>query len=869
MKALPILLILLIINSLLGQSKPESSSPESTMPTTATLPPSPSPEALLTAQEELKNNRNFQAGIRAIRNQQLGTATQLLLNCSRDKKLSTTAKQIVDITRAETYIRNHQPKQALDIYDSLPANQIPPYWKGVALCLSGKWSQALPLLYSVPAEPAETYWLAQQAIAYAALAQQDNVLLEQIHTQLLNSPIHSVTLRARISLASRYLILNKPEQAIEMLAPFLHASEEDKEAKGLLNLALLVEVKALILQKKWEQAKQLCNQILESKNMMTKTKDSATISLAETFLAEEKSLANADNTKTTSAEDNDNPDETGKGEGILLNFISSNPDSSFITQALQILLAENTFKDNALAYKKLVAWSKEKHNKRAPLALYTLALTQKSQGKIEEARGTIDNMLARYASHPATQSMILQGCNWLIKDKRFEEASQLLKKSTQKSAQSLFAAGILSYEQGNFNTAEAQFSEARLLADEFLEPTAALNAECAALMAEDFAKADQYIQEAKQDPKLHATMSYQAASLAAHYLRPDAEKRLNDFLLAYPNAPEIPLARLDLAEWCLLQNPPNTQKAAVQLSQLKENSLPKNLHLRNIQISLRLHDTMDQKNDSILTLRNAIKSFPENESLQIKLGETLYQNGQFNEALINLRHFIQLFPQSPRCAGALYLAGKAALQTHAVESLSTSIELFEQCSQIESPYQIPARIEIASILIRQGKAKEALKAIEDILPLKLSQNQRNLALTTKADAWAMLVGSDEQALQHARDIMTEILNTPNLSNMWKFQTHSRRAAFANQAGDSDAALMDYESILALDPSSLPTPKRRDWYWYYSAGFAAIHLLELKQEYARALALAEHLSRTTGERAEEAAAHAKRIRLENFIYEDDK
>ena len=63
-------------------------------------------------------------------------------------------------------------------------------------------------------------------------------------------------------------------------------------------------------------------------------------------------------------------------------------------------------------------------------------------------------------------------------------------------------------------------------------------------------------------------------------------------------------------------------------------------------------------------------------------------------------------------------------------------------------------------------------------------------------------------------------------------------------------------------------KRRDWHWFYNAGFASIRLLGQLQAWDGALALAKQLAQPSGPRAREAAAYARRIQLEHCIWHDE-
>lgn len=167
-----------------------------------------------------------------------------------------------------------------------------------------------------------------------------------------------------------------------------------------------------------------------------------------------------------------------------------------------------------------------------------------------------------------------------------------------------------------------------------------------------------------------------------------------------------------------------------------------------------------------------------------------------------------------------------------------------------------------------GKADQCIVALENLLSSPLPRYMRLLALSIQADAWVAKEDTHSDTLRKAINLCTEILDTPNLGLAWKFKALTQRAQFYERMNEQKKALDDYASILAHTPSGSSANKRRDWHWFYNAGFASIRLLGQLQDWDGALALAKKLAQTSGPRAREAAAYARRIQLEHFIWQDE-
>jgi hypothetical protein len=69
----------------------------------------------------------------------------------------------------------------------------------------------------------------------------------------------------------------------------------------------------------------------------------------------------------------------------------------------------------------------------------------------------------------------------------------------------------------------------------------------------------------------------------------------------------------------------------------------------------------------------------------------------------------------------------------------------------------------------------------------------------------------------------------------------------------------------IDDQSRPA-RRREFFWYYKAGFNAARLLEEGAKWQPAAAIYEKLAFAGGDRSEEAKARLNRLRLEHFLWD---
>lgn len=839
----------------------------------------------------------FQDGLNSLKNNlPLIASKQFKRSLEKQNgKLERVQQDIIKGYLAEALVRADSPQEALDLLTLLPQTPENQYWTAIALARQGKLAEALkwlsgieiktpPASDSANGSPAEKNAPLRHVggnyipgLEKAILEAKSNITLELGDDSTFTKSMESLvamkdspdSFRARLWLAESLAKKGQEDKAAEMLQPILQASASSPSSQSSQAIAALHPYAVLVMarieagKKQWDAASRQIESLLASQKLPDRIKELAHVAKAGIEIARNKStqeeIAPAASRQNTS----------GSGEDQLVSFISSHPDSPLVVDALKILINEKTFLTNPEALEKLQSWVKGGHQERSPMAAYALAQTLYEKKDLDGALNITEASLEQTPDNPITHALVLRSLYWLLKDNKIEQAEQFLEKHPQvQSAQALFSAGYIAYKKGEFDKAEQLFDDSIRLGDDRIIPTALYNANLTAMSSGNGSKQTALLASNEATPEIKDRLAFEQARYAARQMAPQALGKLSTFISTHPNSPWLIPARLDLVEVCLNQTPPDTVFAQKELDKLSSLKLDEEQLFRISCLRVLLDEVQQNWPQAIAGCRGILKSFPRHpraDAIFLKLGDLLYRNGDFNETLLVLQGFPEQYPKSEYIPAALFLAGKAAQLCNTDSSLKKALELFRQLSQENGPFAQSAQIEIASLLLRTGQSQEAIELLQEMLEKgRLSRQTRLLALSIEADAWSSLSGSNPNALVKARELCTEMLAMPDLKITWKFKALSQRAQYAEKEGNLNAALSDYAEILQY-MDKITDPNRRDWYWFYSAGFASLHLLEMQQKWDEALALASKLAQTTGPKAREAANIARRIKLEHFIW----
>ena len=832
----------------------------------------------LALHSSLKKNKKFQQALKSLQ-QGLPLETEVLLReCMAHKSLPKEAKEVVRCLLAETLIRVGKIEEGLKLWSELPDSSLKSYWTAVGYMEQAYYTKAMQVVSTI-SEDDTLYDKALQLKARIAYKLKDRQLLVSNLTKLAKSSDAGMARSAKLLLADTLIDIKSFADASEMLEELkqeLQAS--DNLSSTLIPCAALVEGKLAISQHQYDLAISVLSSQSERSASPKLLQDLAKLALAKAEIEKEKANPLQEEAETRAQESVDDDDvkpfevsKVGTGYDRLLTFIGSNPDSPLLLDALDILTASDAFSTNPQALEKLTAWAQTKDNRQAA-AIYTLGSHFLRKNDLTEAQKVCLSGIENQRQSVVVEKLCLNVISALIQKNRLDEAAELMGKYPDSQTNIIFQKAALAYQSKDYNTAASLFSDA---AHHCSEPTAAaaiFNEMLSLLHAGAEEKQISLINKVQGTPQFQENLLFQQAHYAASRMSPRAVELLDSYL-RIASVDEFKVqAQLDRANVALNLNPPDIAKVEELIPVIEKNELNYEHRMQVWRLKIMLAEQHQQWTTAIQHCRSAISADDKkkmSDALNLKLGELLYKNGDFHEAKIILQAFPTKFPESSLKASALFLAGKAAQQTNTATALTDSLAIFKSISTEESSFSLPAKIEEASILLRMGKADECIALLDELLKEKLPRYMRLLALSIQADAWVTKENTQSDTLQKAIALCTEILETPNLGMVWKFKALSQRAQFYERTNELQKALDDYASILAHTPQGVAANKRRDWHWFYHAGFSSIRIFGQLQRWNEAYALANKLAQTSGPRAREAADYVRRIKLEHFVWDEDK
>lgn len=833
----------------------------------------PPPDAVLPQDREaLLKNKKYQQGLKALKSRLPLEASKHFQECLNSKNLPESQKALIRPFLAEALVRAKKTEEGLNAWEQLPDSPMKSYWMAVGLFNKGSFTKALEKLFAIP-ETDPLFLYGCQLKAQLARKLQDRQLLLEALNRLGQAKSPAVSRIAHVLLADVLVNLERCQEAASILEQ-LKTGMKDGAAKDLpmRSYAELVEGKLADKQGNLDQAIKIFSAVMDNRAYPEKIRDLGRLALAKAEIAREKNNPEqAEEETRAQPQEEEAPHTAGTAEERLLAFIGGKSESALLMDAFNILLDEGTFRTNPQALEKLTGWVHARDSFRQPAAMYAMGSLLLAKNDLDGAVKMAEEGLSKYPQSLPVQTLSLNTITVLLDKNRLQDAERLISKYPGSSPALVFQQGALAFRKGDYSLAQNLFREAARRASEKTAANALFNENLAALNANDSAGAAALVREAAGSSRLREHILFEQAHYAAKRMDPQAPELLANFVALAENPALKTQARLDQAEVALNLAPPDLETVQSILPLLKKEQLAPDQTMQLARLNILEAESRQEWPGAIQACRQAIALDAEGKQadmLSLKLGELLYKNGDFHEAQLVLQPFPSKYPGSPLRAAALFLAGKAAQQSNTGNTLKAALNIFKTLGAGDTPFAQPARIEEASVLLRMGEADQCIAVLDNLLSSPLPRYMRLLALSIQADAWVTKEDTNSDTLRKAINLCTEILDTPNLGLAWKFKSLTQRAQFYERMNDQKKALDDYASILAHTPSGSSANKRRDWHWFYNAGFASIRLLGQLQDWNGALALAEKLAQTSGPRAREAAAYARRIQLEHFIWQDE-
>lgn len=826
--------------------------------------------ALSPDEQALFKNKKYQQALKSLSQGLPLEASKIFQECLNSKQIPDTQKAIIRPFFAESLIRAKKTQEGLTEWASLPASPLKSYWTAVGLFNKGSFIKALEELVQIPeTDPLSIY--AAQLKAQLARQLDDQELLVNALNKLSAAENATIAQPSQILLADTLARQHKFQEATETLNSVKTSLLAHQPPSQLLPYAQLAEGRLFLNQNLPDQAITTFTAIIANPSYPEKIRDASRLSLARAEILREKNNPGQAEKENRNHQETDPTHTAGTGDDRLITFIGGKAESSLLMDAFNILLEEGTFKTDPQAQEKLTSWVNTKDSGRQPAAMYAMGCLLLEKNDLTSAVNLAEKGITAYPQSIPVQTLCLNTITALLQNNRTEEGERLIKKYPAHTPGILFQQGALAFRKGDYPLTQQLFHAAAQQGTDKTSSAALFNQNLAALHANDGTDTAAILKEASTSPKLQEQILFEQAHYAAKRANPQAVQLLQRFI-SLSTEPQLKTqAQMDLAEVELNLAPPNVSQVKNIIALLEKEPLTEEQTLQLARLKILLSEHMQEWSDAIQACRQAIASDKEGKHadiLHLKLGELLYKNGDFHEAQLVLQPFPSKYPDSPLESAAFFLAGKAAQQSNTDSSLQAAQHIFQTLGAGKTPFAQSARIEEASVLLRMGKADQCIATLNTLLEQPLPRYMRLLALSIQADAWVTKEDTNSETLKKAISLCTEILSTPKLGLAWKFKALTQRAQFYERLNTPEKALDDYAEILAHTPSGDSANKRRDWHWFYNAGFASIRILEQRQDWSTAFALAKKLAQTSGPRSREAAAYARRIQLEHFIWQDE-
>ncbi len=815
------------------------------------------------ARSGLAQRADYQAALKASRDGMHEVAAVKLARILEEPGLGKKEALALGERVVDAYLRARLPQQALEV---LSKREIPEaaFWKGQAYLVQQKYREAEAELKAYLKSPAR---YAPQA--HAALGQ---AIIGQGRENAGRKELKEVVGTADRSLSERAYVLSNESEAMSGRADIV--LKRIGPDRGSLE-SEFVRACAYLETGEFKQAEITLRRFLDGSGPLPlRLHDAAYVRLAQAYALQGRALI---------------------AEKRLRAFIDMGVDSDYLEQAFALLLTVSTEDDDALL-KSLTAWSTQPSPPgRQALALFHLGQWMAEHGRNETAIEHLESFRTRFPDHPR-QGEALRSLMALYGAARADERVVELWQSRYGSAGPDivdYLMGMVRFARGEHVAAREHFERSASLATDVVQARLALyNAGVSAFMGRDekawrwcLAQLQQPVPAAADGSPLPASASETAGEQAPRLLieqaltlaarrDPGAEEALQKFLQEYPAHPRAVEAHVALAELAMLDLPARTRAAGAALDAAERiPGLAPEWKERLGYIRVWWHEAAGNIEGVISSGTDFLAAWKESDwrdEVRMKVAQACYRKEDFARAVTEFETLAQEHADSPYADMALFFAGKAAMSQLTPAGLNKAIELWNELVTSESPLAMEALRQQALAKRRQGNETDALRVIDTLLGTKPAPagDERFDLLMEKGELLVLQARLDKKYLDEAASVFRGIVEDKEARYSWKQRAGVLLAQCHQQAGRTSAALETCFDVLeaGLSPQSVPLLTPQDRVWIFRAGFMAMELLEAQRQWEAAARLADRLAKIGGDRAEEAAARAERLRLEHLIWE---
>lgn len=509
-----------------------------------------------------------------------------------------------------------------------------------------------------------------------------------------------------------------------------------------------------------------------------------------------------------------------------------------------------------------------------------------------EATGLLEALLQLYPHHPRASdalrlAMQLHGA--AKADARVLELAGRWQRDFGGGGESVvdFLTGLIRFMRGEHVEALASFMKAAdVEANEPQRRRSLYNAAVCAIQAGQTATlatlTAQLAQVSVAEPGGKSPLGDSAADLAldkalslAAQGDPGAEPELKAFLADHPQHHRSAEAAVALAEVCLLDVPPRIKTALEALDSATAQAADDSpVRERISYVRLWTHEAQQDLAGIAREGQLYLTHWPDGpraDEVQMKVAEAFFRLENYARARTEFEMLVNQRPNSPFAEAALYFAGVCAISLPSTEGISAALGIWDDLAQRGGPLAFAARRQQAVVTGRFGDETTALKLFTALLEDPAAAGEQRLSL--QAEMAELLLRMGKKTPAHSEEavvLLRSLLADKSLPYLWAGRCSVLLATALRDLGrPAEAQEACYDVInIGSNPVTAPASPT-EYQWYYRAGFLAVELLEQGQQWEAAARMAEKLSRSGGDRAQEAAERASKIRMKHYLWDDQK
>ncbi|HEX8077115.1 MAG TPA: tetratricopeptide repeat protein [Chthoniobacterales bacterium] len=760
-------------------------------------------------------------------------------------------KKTVTAKLGEALLAAGDAEQALKVLDD-PALQdlaTTSLWRAQALAALQRWPEALPLYQKVAAQNPSAFRataLFGQAEALRALLRGDEAL--RVFQSLLGDPQWN----DRAQLRSIELLLEKNDTAgaRRILDKARPVSLADKKEKRYLQGRLEAQLNH------HERAIELYQTILR------RPEGASRAVLVATLCAQAES-----HLQLETPEGGDDPLED------FIEHYPGDPELPAIFEKLdQLYRAERQASSQELS-----RWANDPAQPRRAFAQWYLARTELGAGRREAALQAFTKMRQERVQLPALAPGLFEFAQLEMEDRHYDEALAILNDASALRPAPIWQERIAllaaraHYQARRFDKAGETFEQVANTSPR-LRRDSLYNASLAWLQHDDrnrFLANTRLLAATETNDDTRGDLLLEEGLTQAGQGNSKAAQTLESFVNQFPRHKRLAEAWVALSELAFHAAPPRFDDARKNLEKARASAPNAAATERADYLSIWIADAVADSDPAkvITAATEFLRKYPASPFLsdvRMKLAETYYRRQDFPNAQTHFQILAQENPRGPFVERALFFAAKSATQSMAPQSLDRALALLDEVVKKNGELKWAARNEQAAIERKLGKNQDAATLYDEVLQGNAKPEEKREALCGKGDILYESGEADRENYRRALDVYGQLAAQKDAPVHWRNQALFKQGICLEKLGDRENALATFYKI--IEEENRPDRPRREFFWYFKAGFNAARLLEDDSKWQPAAVVYQKLAAAGGARSDEAKSRLSRLRLEHFLWE---